>query len=285
MRRRLLFAAVLLAASTLGAGELYEWTDEKGQVHWTDDITRIPPRYRPDAVERDLPEDSIQTYASPAKPSPAAGEALPEPEAARVHRIRIERAGLEIHVGATLNSRFQGVFKVDTGAAVNTIPAALVERLGIPINDDSRKIVIAGVAGQPMLVPVVRIRSVDVGGATVENVDAAVLDTMRVGLLGMPFFRNFNVNINSAEGLMTLEEVDLSQVEGLYGGYPEGYWRTSFAMVQAQFEHIAAYRQRTPEAFQDLHAQLDDAERYWKREHDRLEVEASRAGVPRAWRQ
>jgi hypothetical protein len=282
MRPPLVFAAVFLASAIVNAGDLYEWTDDKGQVHWTDDLTRIPPRHRSDAVERDLRDESIQTYEGAAKPTPEVPDLGPEPTP--VHRIRFERAGLEILVGATLNSRVRAPFKVDTGAMVNTIPRSVLERLGIPIEENSRKIIVAGIGGQPMLVPVVRLRTVEVGGASVQNVDAAVLDTMQVGLLGMPFFRHFGVHINPAEGLMTLEEIDLSQVEGLHGGYPESYWRTSFSMVNGQLQNIEEYRRRIPETFQDLHERLNEAERYWRGERDRLEIEASRAGVPRAWR-
>jgi hypothetical protein len=83
---------------------------------------------------------------------------------------------------------------------------------------------------------------------------------------------------------MRLQEVDLSSVEGLYGGYPESYWRTKFRMVHTQLSTIEDYRGRIPEEFADLHGQLDAAERYWRSESDLLDVEASRAGVPRAWR-
>lgn len=281
MRLLLLTALILMVGSTPATGELYEWVDEKGSIHWTDDLTRVPSRYRTDTVERSAPEGRIQRYEGAARRAP---EAAPSPTP-RKHRIRIEQGSLEIVVGARLNRRLTAAFKVDTGAMVNTIPRSVVERLGLTIDEDSRRIVVSGIGGQPMVVPVVRLGSVDVGGAIVEGVDAAVLDTMRLGLLGMPFFRNFRVEIDPSTGLMTLEDVDLSGIEGLYGGYPESYWRTSFGSVGTQLRSIEKYRRKIPEAYKDLHAELDDAERYWNAEAERLEIEASRAGVPRAWRE
>ena len=284
MRTALILTATLLLGSTPAAAqELYQWIDEEGQVHWTDDPTRVPPRYREEVVERDLPDASIQTYQAPAKLVPDGPEAATDTP--RQHRIRFERAGLEILVPVTLNGRVRAPFKVDTGAMINTIPRSVVEQLGIPIEEKGRKIVITGISGDPMLVPVVRFRTATLGEATVENVDAAVLDTMEVGLLGMPFFRHFRVELDPAEGLMTLEEIDLTQVKGLYGGYPEGYWRTSFRMVRAQLEVIEQHRSRIPETFDEVHGRLDEAEQYWNGEYDRIDLEASRAGVPRAWRE
>jgi hypothetical protein len=284
MRTALILAAtVLLFSAPAAAQELYQWVDEEGQAHWTDDLTRVPPRYREEAVERDLPGAAIQTYQPPAKLVPDGPETgVDQP---RQHRIRFERAGLEILVPVTLNGRVRAPFKVDTGAMMNTIPRSVVEQLGIPIDDKGRKIVISGIGGQPMLVPVVRLRTATLGEATVENVDVAVLDTMTVGLLGMPFFRHFRVDLDPAQGLMTLEEVDLTQVEGIYGGYPESYWRTSFQMVRAQLEVIEQHRGSISRTFGEMHERLDEAEQYWDGEYDRLELEASRAGVPRAWRE
>ncbi len=281
MRLLALTALILMVGSTPAMGELYEWEDEKGRIHWTDDLTRVPTRYRTDTIERTVPEGRIQLYEGAAKPAP---EPEPSPTPQK-HRIRIEQAGLEIVVGARLNHRLTAAFKVDTGAMVNTIPRSVVERLGLTIEKGGRRMVVSGISGQPMVVPVVTLASVNVGGATVERVDAAVLDTMNVGLLGMPFFRNFRVDINPSTGLMTLEDVDLSGIAGLYGGYPESYWRTSFGSVGSQLRSIEKYRRKIPKTYQDLHAELDDAERYWNAEADRLEIEASRAGVPRAWRE
>lgn len=283
--------AALLFAPAIEAAELYRWTDERGRVHVTDDLGRVPPQYREKAL---LDPPQAASPAEPAAPSPTAapaeeegeteGNAPPKPRPRR-HFIRVEKAGLEILVGGVVNGRLPVPFKVDTGAMINTIPPGVAESLGAALDDPSRQTVVMGIGGEPKLVPVVTLRQVEIGGARVENVDAAVLDTLEVGLLGMPFFRHFRVDLDPTRGLLTLEEVDLSKVEGLYGGWPESYWRTSFRMVQTQLRAVRAYRERIPETFEEVHARLDAAEQYWLSEGDRIEVEASRAGVPRAWRE
>ena len=287
MRALLPFLITLLLAPPPGVSdELYKWVDERGHTHWTDDLSRIPPRHRRGMEASKFPSAPIVAPLAPAslEPDPEPEEEGLDPGPAR-HVIPIEKAGLEVHVVALVNGRRAVPFKVDTGAMVNTMPRSWVEELGISVEPAERKIVVVGIGGQPQLVPVIRLRQVDVGGAIVENVDVAVLDTMRVGLLGMPFFRNFRVDLNPVTGLLTLEDVDLSQVEGLYGGYPESYWRTSFRMITAQLEVIREYREVIPEGLAHLHVQLDEAASYWGVEQERLDIEASRAGVPRAWRE
>lgn len=275
---------LLLLAAPAGAGDLYRWVDDEGRTHFTDDLTRVPARYRDRAGPGDFPASRI---IGPAAPGPTVRNPEPAPrppEKKERHLIRVEKAGLEVIVGATLDGRVDVPFKVDTGAMINTVPRWVADDLGMAVDEDTRMIVVVGVGGQPIVAPVIRLRQVEVGGAVVEDMDAAVLDTMDVGLLGMPFFRHFRVNLDLAAGILELEEVDLSSVQGLYGGYPESYWRGSFAMVAEQLDRIAHYRRQIPTVFEHLHGQLDRAERYWLAESDRLDVEASRAGVPRAWR-
>jgi hypothetical protein len=282
MRPWALLLSALLAAPT-EAGELYRWMDERGRAHFTDDLTRVPSRYRDRAMQSAFPDSRVTMPAAPAAPAPAAEPPIPEP--ATRHVIQVEKAGLEVTVAATLNGRLTVPFTVDTGAMINTLPRPVAEELGLLSEDEGRRVVVVGVSGEPMVVPIVRLRQVDVGGAIVEDLDAAVLETLHVGLLGMPFFRHFRVSLDPVAGSMELEKVDLSKIEGLYGGYPESYWRGSFRTVAHQLDAIEKYRRQIPPVFEHLHEKLDSAERYWRSEGERLDVEASRAGVPRAWRE
>lgn len=289
--------AHLAAAALLGAllaappvqAQLYRWVDEQGRLHVTDDLSRVPPSIR-DRVASDSADDR-RAPAAPA-PTPAARPAKPaseppgEPaEEPRRHVIPVQRAGLEFAVEARLNGRYRAHFKVDTGATINTVPRHVVDELGIQIDTSTPVTVVAGISGEPMLVPVVTLDEVRLGDASVERVEAVVLDTLRYGLLGMPFFNHFRVHTDPAAGRLELEEIDLSAIDGVYGGYGEEYWRSRFRMVRAQLAQVAAYRARLPEEFGELHERLDSAERYWREQYESLELRASRDGVPRAWRE
>ncbi|NWF92029.1 MAG: DUF4124 domain-containing protein [Syntrophaceae bacterium] len=51
--------------------QVYKWVDEKGGVHFTDDITQVPERYRPQIEKLETPEESsnrkLETGSAPAK--------------------------------------------------------------------------------------------------------------------------------------------------------------------------------------------------------------------------
>ena len=190
-----------------------------------------------------------------------------------------------MRVFASLNGGRGIPFIVDTGAMLNTIPREAVQELGIRIGEDSPVTAVTGIGGKTMLVPVVTIRTVDLGGAIVENVEMAVLDTMSSGLLGMPFFNNFKVQTDPSRGTLTIEELDLNAIEGIYGGHDEKTWRRKFGWVRYQRNRLKTYRHELPDEYITVHERLERSEIYWEQQLELLEMKASRAGVPRAWRE
>ncbi len=49
--KKILFILLFLLVTDLSFGEVYKWVDDKGGVHFTDDLLQIPERYRPQ-IER-----------------------------------------------------------------------------------------------------------------------------------------------------------------------------------------------------------------------------------------
>ena len=52
---------LFLFTATLSYAQVYKWVDEKGIVHFTDDITRIPERHRRTLEEVEVKEQKIET--------------------------------------------------------------------------------------------------------------------------------------------------------------------------------------------------------------------------------
>src|SRR5512136_401847 len=84
---------VLIAALTIGLltipflvhAEVYKWLDDKGQVHFTDDYSNIPEKYRPVAETQRFAQDPKETSPSSVerKPTPASAAKVPEPATQR----------------------------------------------------------------------------------------------------------------------------------------------------------------------------------------------------------
>jgi hypothetical protein len=82
-RMLLLILMVLVSSSWMANGqEIYRWVDEKGTVHFADDFTLVPEKYR-DQIQKRKPSEKLTP--GPARPSigpeatgPTAAESTPE---------------------------------------------------------------------------------------------------------------------------------------------------------------------------------------------------------------
>ena len=130
----------LALAPLAAAAEIYQWTDEQGRIHFTQDLSQVPARHRSQAELRAMapPEAGrLQTYSKPAAPAPglSAGRAGAP---GREVRVSVARAGTGMIVNVLLNGSVTAPFLVDTGATDVLIPASLAKRLGIEAGPESR---------------------------------------------------------------------------------------------------------------------------------------------------
>lgn len=301
-----LIAGLLLALPA--SAEVFTWVDGQGRMHMADDLSKVPAAYRVqaqkgmrDSVDKPRSWTEIEgggVHVTPAESSPAStpksskglkalkGSKKTAPP--KIFKLKVDRAGSEMSLVAELDGGVRAPFIVDTGAMLNTMPAWVAEELGATVDEDTPQTLVTGISGTPMMVPVITVRSVNLGGAEVEDVDFAILSTQNRGLLGMPFFNHFKVSTDPLSGVLTLEEIDLENAEGVYGGHNEGTWKRKFRMVRYMLGEVERYRAAVPEGILGSDAafeELDTMEAYWERQMDDLELKASRAGVPRAWRE
>ena len=181
--------ALALLAPPAARADLYSWVDASGNVHFTDvpgtDRARVAPAGR----------GGFNRVAS--APKRPAGH----------HEVALENAGVELRVGVRLEGRLDASFVLDTGAMVNVLPASLAAELGIRIDRDTPTIEVHGLLSGARQVPLVTLHEVRVGTAVVRDVEMAVVDGAPTGLLGMPFFSRFRVQIDASRALLTLDEL------------------------------------------------------------------------------
>jgi aspartyl protease family protein len=279
----LAMAVVPLAA----AAEIYQWTDEQGRIHFTQDLNQVPARHRSQAELRAMaPREAerLQTYSQPAAPAPAS-PAAPARAAApgQAVRIAVARAGTGMLVKVLVNGSVTAPFLVDTGATDVLIPAALAKRLGIEAGPETRTKTYRTANGV-VTQATVMLRSVDVGGAVVENVPASISPNMEIGLLGLSFFNHFTYHIDAAAGVLTLVPNDLAESGGILGGRSEAQWRAEYRDLHARIESVdqeyavkSTSKARERENLEQRRAELMSHLAL-------LESEADRARVPMSWR-
>jgi clan AA aspartic protease (TIGR02281 family) len=285
MRLAILLMMMLGVLVPSSYGEMYKWVDEKGTVHFTDDPSNIPEKYRPDAETRKPREESSTRQPQPQEESrpfsslKASGEGGITVPLFRRHELLLTEV--------LLNERVKRHLIVDSGASFILINPQLAKELDITIDENTPFIPMTTVSGY-ILTPLVTLKSVRVGKAEVENVEA-VIHTMPSGgegLLGNSFLNKFRVAIDSMNGEMTLYSAQGTPSPDRPGGYGRDYWVGQFRFYNRNLEELKKLKAKIERqgASGEL-VRVNNAIRYFENQLNELERKASFAGVPRNWRE
>jgi len=81
MKRTMLLILVGMITLPLIAGsqETYQWVDEKGTVHFTDDVGKIPEKYQDQVKEKKIPKEPAPAPSPSPSIRPPQSKAPPEP--------------------------------------------------------------------------------------------------------------------------------------------------------------------------------------------------------------
>jgi clan AA aspartic protease (TIGR02281 family) len=280
---------ILILFVTPCYGEMYKWVDEKGTLHFADDLSKVPEKYRSDAEMRKAPQEMKEVSVPEAREKPKIAPGITSSTGT------VETQGYEVNLfrrhelwltEVVLNGRSKQYFIVDTGASFTLISRQIANELGIPINETTPFIRVASVS-DVMLTPLVTLRSIQVGKAEVENVDTLVYNMPSYsGLLGNSFLNKFKVVIDSLNGKMTLFSMQGTPSPDRPGGYSRDYWIGQFRFYNRNLEELRRlktnYESRGPQS--ELN-RINNAIRYFEGQLSELERKASFAGVPRNWRE
>jgi hypothetical protein len=199
----LALGGVLAGALQPASAQIYRWTDERGEVRFSQGIQSVPPQFRGNAVMMGAP--SAPAAPTPASPAPATPEPAASSPAAGVARIPFT-PGQPIVVSARINGGGNTQLILDTGAQGTLISPTALAALGISYRNAVRGS-IKGVTGDANVLAV-RIESIEVEGARVGPLMVVSHDpglgSGRDGLLGRDFLDNFIVTIDSAARVVTL---------------------------------------------------------------------------------
>ncbi len=287
MRHAFLFVILLVAVGFPAYAEMYKWIDEKGTVHFTDDLSKIPEKYRSDAESRKAPKEVSAPEKEEKPASTPAPQKLSEPVGFEIPiKIKGEVAVAEV----ILDGREKHEFIVDTGASFTNISWKMAKDLGITIDENTPFLPIA-TASDVVLNPLVTLKSVRVEKAEVENVDVTVSDLPgdKGGLLGNSFLYKFRVVLDPINGKMTLFPLQGEPSPDRPGGYGKDYWNSRFQFYHTILERLK--KMKTSYERRDLRSEVmklnrvNNAIQYFESQLSELDRKASFAGVPRNWRE
>jgi clan AA aspartic protease (TIGR02281 family) len=286
-----LWLACVLSFALAGpsAAEIYQWKDASGRVHFTQDLSQVPPAERGMAEARaaQKPKASrVQVYQPPASvvrnASALGASRATGGKAGKVYKIRVRKAGNAMKVMVRINGQLDVPFHIDTGASDVVLPSWAAEKLNLDLSD--ARTGVYGTANGVVRQKLVQLRSVSVNGAEVQGVPATISPSMRFGLLGLSYFNHFKYDIDPVAGLVTLRRNDLAERGVLKGGRSEGQWRSQFAAATRRIKSMEAERDAVPFGRSRARKARDAEVAGLNVDLKRLHREADNAQVPFAWR-
>jgi len=283
MKFFLLIFILLVGMVPSSYGEMYKWVDEKGTVHFTDDLSSIPEKYRQDAETRKPPKE-IFTPQPKEKPTSTPSPKISEGEGISIDLVRKGELSL---IEVILDGKIKQHFIVDTGASFTMINWATAKELGITVDENTPFIPVI-TASSLIFTPLVTLRSIRVGKAEVENVDVLIhnLPSDLAGLLGNSFLNKFKVMIDSVNGKMTLFSMQGTPSPERPGGYGKDFWVSQFHFYNRVLEELKKIKRKYEERGTSSElTRVNNAIRYFENQLSEFERKASFAGVPRSWRQ
>lgn len=291
MRYILLLVILLVIVGSPAYAEMYKWVDEKGTVHFTDDFSKIPEKYRSGVESQKTPTELPKKLSTPKKEvEPLSDSALQKPSEPAGFEIPIKIKGEVAVAEVTLGGKEKYEFIVDTGASFTNISWKMAEDLGMIIDENTPYLPIV-TASDLVFKPLVSIRSLKVGEAEVENVDVLVWDLPgdKGGLLGNSFLYKFKVVLDPINGKMTLFPLQQEPSPDRPGGYGKDYWVSRFQFYHTILERLNQMKIRYErDLLSDAKVKLNrvnKAIKHFENQLGELERKASFAAVPRNWRQ
>lgn len=177
------------------SAEIFRWVDEKGIVHYTDNLHNIPEGLRGEATRIKAKEPTGVHQPTPLLSLDKSS-------------VPILKVGEAVIVEARINERAKGRFVVDTGASYTIISHATAKELNIDL-DKKLPTVPFQTANGLIQAPLVHLDSVEVGGMEVRDLTAAIHDVFPdpsiAGLLGLNYLSRFRMDIDTHRRLLHLE--------------------------------------------------------------------------------
>lgn len=289
MRLATFWTVLSLSVAWPAAGEIYKWVDADGEIHFTTDLSQVPPDQRR-ASERgaEAREQSelVQRHASPAAPTASPGRRAVARSGLgqKTYTVRVPPGASSMQVMVQLNDRVTAPFIIDTGASDVVLPRSVADELGLETGPDTLTLQYRTANGI-IESPVVTLDSVSLGGARVEDVHASISDSLRIGLLGLTYFNRFQYEIDAVRGLVHLTPNGIEESGALRGGRSEAQWRATFNSLRQRLAALQAEVERTPSSRSRKHDHLEEERARILGQLARLEAEADHARVPFTWRE
>jgi clan AA aspartic protease (TIGR02281 family) len=280
-------ALVLFVVFCIVQGSLagiFSYRDDKGTIHFTDDISKIPKQYRNRKKGVRKHREARGVYRATPQPSVAIelpGSVLSNRE---VQVPLIPVGGGNFLIETVLNGRVKARLMLDTGASLITLTEDVGNKLGLSPYFNSAELPFNTAGGEDWM-PLVALEIVAVGSAETRLVEASINSHIKEidGLLGMSFLGDFRFEIDRTNKLLTLKSPQ-NRDKLVWDGKPGSWWKNRFEHYDTT---IKGYSSRASFLQRRGHAKAPNMQKtveFYKDLRQKLKTRASISGLPNRFR-
>ncbi len=285
VRLALVLFVVSCAVQVVGSlAGIFSYRDDKGAIHFTDDLSKIPKQYR--ESEKGVRKHREARGAHRATPVPSSPIEFPG-VASQNQEIQIPLipvSGGNFLVDTLLNGRIKARLMLDTGASLITLTEEIGRKLGISAYSESAELPFNTAGGEEWM-PLVALETVALGSAEIRLVEASINSHIKDidGLLGMSFLGDFRFEIDRTNKLLTLKPPQKAG-ELAWDGKSGNWWKSRFehydTIIKSYSTQASFLQRRGHEKAPNMQKTVE----FYKNLRQKLQTRASISGLPLRFR-
>lgn len=256
IKTSLFFSLFVLVTSiftvTPDAADYYQWTDEKGTVHFSEIPSDVPPRHLNQAEAHSFekgrtPGPSEPTQKHPRKTLKKSDPSVRADLSPRRHTVSYtasEGSARRVIIDVTFNDHVTVPVVFDTGAFETLIFPDLAKKLGVYEHDQPKlEVQSGGIGGSAPAIRTI-IDSMRVGDFRSNFVPVKVIGKLSdafEGIIGLDFISDYDIRIDPRKKQVIFEEITPDGKR--YGGRDESWWRRyfmEFGNYRSNWKHLNA---------------------------------------------
>ena len=277
---------LLTGFATMSIAGIFSYRDDKGAIHFTDDLNKIPKEVR--ESEKGVSKHLESRGSHRVVPNSSQKKSIELPgylsTGQEIQIPLIPVNGGNFLVDTVLNGRVKARLMLDTGASLVTLTELIGKKLGVSSYSSSAELPFSTAGGEEWM-PLLSLDTVAIGSAKAQLVEASINSHIKDidGLLGMSFLGDFRFEIDRTNKLLTLKPAQKSY-EVLWGGRSGNWWKGRFEHYETIIKNYAARagflkRNGHPKA-----PNLENTVKFYESLRHRLQLKASRVGLPENFR-
>ena len=269
-----------------GEAAIYSYKDEKGAIHFTDDLSKIPEEFRENNKGFRKHREERDSHRATPIPVPSVPIEIPgvilNPGEVQVPLIPV--SGGNFLVDVLLNGRVKARLMLDTGASFITLSEEIGQKLGI-FNSGASAEMPFNTAGGEEWMPLVALQTVNAGSAQSQLVEASIAKHIKDidGLLGMSFLGDYRFEIDRTNKRLTLKPPS-QQGEMAWGGKPGAWWKGRFEYYDSSIRGFSRRAKQMQRRGHQKAGNMVKTAEFYKDLKQKLQSRAMIAGVPERFR-